>query len=132
MTLLGFKTILHKKCRSGKKFLDAGPMSSKMKTNFKKSVIWLCFFWRYVEPPKLHEGLPLIHQNRKFCTIDNRDRCPVFNNWRQNTLYDNVHVSQRRIQTFPWGGACFISETIFFRNIKRYRDVIQSENYKTW
>ena len=25
-----------------------------------------------------------------------------------------------------------ISKTIFFRNIKRYRDVIQSENNKTW
>jgi hypothetical protein len=43
MTLLGFKTILHKKCRSSKnsessrKFLGAGPMSTKMKTNFKKS-----------------------------------------------------------------------------------------------
>ena len=45
MTLLGFKTILHKKCRSGKN--SEGPaenswvlelcMSSKMKTNFKKS-----------------------------------------------------------------------------------------------
>jgi hypothetical protein len=32
MTLLGFKTILHKKCRSGK-----NSESSKMKTNFKKS-----------------------------------------------------------------------------------------------
>jgi hypothetical protein len=37
MTLLGFKTILHKKCRSSRKFLGAGPMYSKMKTNFKKS-----------------------------------------------------------------------------------------------
>jgi hypothetical protein len=49
MTLLGFKTILHKKCRSGKNsegpaenswlldLFSAGPMSSKMKTNFKKS-----------------------------------------------------------------------------------------------
>ena len=44
MTLLGFKTILHKECRCGKysegpaeKFLGAGPISSKMKTNFKKS-----------------------------------------------------------------------------------------------
>jgi hypothetical protein len=41
MTLLGFKTILHKKCRSGKN--PEGPaenswvLSSKMKTNFKKS-----------------------------------------------------------------------------------------------
>jgi hypothetical protein len=41
MTLLGFKTILHKKCRSGKN--SEGPaenswlLSSKMKTNFKKS-----------------------------------------------------------------------------------------------
>ena len=38
MTLLGFKTILHKKCRSGKNsegtFLA---MSSKTKINFKKS-----------------------------------------------------------------------------------------------
>ena len=52
MRLLGFKTILHKKCRSGKN--SEGPaenswvlMSSKMKTNFKKSVIvwnksWEC------------------------------------------------------------------------------------------
>jgi hypothetical protein len=44
MRLLGFKTILHKKCRAGKN--SEGPaenswvlMSSKMKTNFKKSVI---------------------------------------------------------------------------------------------
>jgi hypothetical protein len=45
MTLLGFRTILHKKCRSGKN--SEGPaetswtyaMSSKMKTNFKKSDI---------------------------------------------------------------------------------------------
>jgi hypothetical protein len=43
MTLLGFKTILHKKCRSGKN--SEGPaenswvLSSKMKTNFKKSAI---------------------------------------------------------------------------------------------
>ena len=54
MTLLGFKTILHKKCRFGKKsegssrkFLGAVPMSSKMKTNFKKSamlpVLWIVF-----------------------------------------------------------------------------------------
>ena len=45
MTLFGFKTILHKKCRSGKN--SEGPaenswvldlcLSSKMKTNFKKS-----------------------------------------------------------------------------------------------
>jgi hypothetical protein len=44
MTLLGFKTILHKKCRSGKNsegpaenswLLD--PCPAKMKTNFKKS-----------------------------------------------------------------------------------------------
>jgi hypothetical protein len=38
MTLLGFKTILHKKCRFSRKFLALGArsMSSKMKTNFKK------------------------------------------------------------------------------------------------
>jgi hypothetical protein len=32
------------------------------------------------------------------------------------------------------GGDVLFSETIFFLllNIKRYRDVIQSENYKTW
>jgi hypothetical protein len=40
MTLLGFKTILHKKFReSSRKFLGAGLMSSKMKTNFKKSAV---------------------------------------------------------------------------------------------
>ena len=44
MTLLGFKTILHEKNvglakiqKKSRKFLGA-PMSSKMKTNFKKSV----------------------------------------------------------------------------------------------
>ena len=38
MTLLGFKTILHKKCRSGKN--SEGPAeNSSMKTNFKKSDI---------------------------------------------------------------------------------------------
>jgi hypothetical protein len=29
-------------------------------------------------------------------------------------------------------GGRFITETIFFLKIKRYRDVIQSENYQTW
>ena len=43
MILLGFKTILHKKCRFGKN--SEGPaenswvLSSRMKTNFKKSAI---------------------------------------------------------------------------------------------
>jgi hypothetical protein len=44
MILLGFKTILHKKCRSGQNSegpaensWGARPMSSKMKTNCKKS-----------------------------------------------------------------------------------------------
>jgi hypothetical protein len=39
MTLLGFKTILHKKCRSGKNSEGPAENSSKMKTNFKKSDI---------------------------------------------------------------------------------------------
>ena len=43
MTLLGSKTILHKKCRSGKN--SEGPMSSKMKSNFKKSALML-HAWR--------------------------------------------------------------------------------------
>ena len=48
MTLLGFKTILHKKCRSGKNL--EGPaenswvLSSKMKTNFKKSATHISNF----------------------------------------------------------------------------------------
>ena len=41
MTLLGFKTILHKKCSLAKiqrvQQKIPGPVSSKMKTNFKKS-----------------------------------------------------------------------------------------------
>ena len=37
MTLLGFKTILHKKCRSGKNSEAPAEKSSAMKTNFKKS-----------------------------------------------------------------------------------------------
>jgi hypothetical protein len=36
MTLLGFKTILHKKCRSGKNSEGPAENFSKMKTNFKK------------------------------------------------------------------------------------------------
>jgi hypothetical protein len=39
MTLLGFKTILHKKCRSGKNSEGPAENFSKMKTNFKKSDI---------------------------------------------------------------------------------------------
>jgi hypothetical protein len=53
---------------------------------------------------------------------------PSQTNWRQHTLYNNVHVSQRRIRN----GGRFRSDTIFFTNIKRYRHVVQSENYKTW
>ena len=42
MTLLGFKTILHKKCRSDKN--SEGPAENyKMKTNFKKSDIGVIF-----------------------------------------------------------------------------------------
>jgi hypothetical protein len=37
MTLLGFKTILYKKCRSGKN--SEGPAENSWKTNFKKSAL---------------------------------------------------------------------------------------------
>jgi hypothetical protein len=66
------------------------------------------FFWGYAEPPKVHESLTLIHVNRTFYTIDNINRCSVFNNSRQPALYNNVHVSQRRIRN----GGRFRSETI--------------------
>jgi hypothetical protein len=36
-----------------------------------------------------------------FCAIYNINSCTSYNNWRQTTLYNNVHVSQMRIQTFP-------------------------------
>ena len=64
MTLLGFKTILHKICRSGKN--SEGPaknswvldlcMSSKMKTNFKKSVMLSYFLQKLVKDKKIHEA----------------------------------------------------------------------------
>jgi hypothetical protein len=40
----------------------------------------------------------LIHLNRQFYTICNRDCCTVFNNWRETTLYHNVNVFQRWIR----------------------------------
>ena len=78
---------------------------NKTKSHRTKMIYCLYFFLGggYVEPSKLHEGLTLLHQNRKYYTIYNRDRCTVFTNWRQTTLRQctNVHVSQRRIQKFP-------------------------------
>ena len=32
----------------------------------------------------------------------------------------------------PIKGAVLFHKPFFLRNIKRYRDIIQSENYKTW
>jgi hypothetical protein len=66
MTLLGFKTILIKKNvgrqkfrGSSRKFLGAGPISSKMKTNFKKSdrLSFSKFIWFTFMPTRLDDML---------------------------------------------------------------------------
>ena len=94
------------------------------------------FFLWYVEPPKLHEGLTHLFTKTENFTrstteivvlssqIDDRPHC--------TTMYKCTCISEAD-PDISIRGMRFISETFFFyRNIKRYRDVIQSENYKTW
>jgi hypothetical protein len=71
----------------------------------------------------------------KIYTIYNRDRCTVFTNWRQTTLFDNVQMYMYLgggSRHFHKGDPFYFRNHFFYRNIKRYRDVIQSKNYKTW
>jgi hypothetical protein len=90
---------------------------------------------RICRAPKPHEDPTLIHQNRKFYTIYNRDRCTIFNNWRQTTtMYMYLRGGSRHFH------ALFISETIFFfkyqkiprRNSKRkLQDMVKRKMTRT-
>jgi hypothetical protein len=43
-------------------------------------------------------------------------------NWRQTTVYDNVHVSQMRIQTFPSSGPFYFRNHLF---VLKYQKILR-------
>jgi hypothetical protein len=57
-----------------------------------------------------------------FCFASLRDRIFIFNNWRQTTMNDNVHVSQMQIQTFPSSGPFYFRNHLF---VLKYQKILR-------
>ena len=86
----------------------------------------------YVDPPKVNERLTHLFTETDNCTqstteivvpystIDDRPHC--------TTMYMYLRGGSRSFHN----GVVLFQKPFFLRNNKRYRHVIQSENYKTW